>query len=107
MLEGKLEEAERWFKQAYESDHHYDHSLANLALLYDLRGEKVRSLEVYRAIVRSNPEVGWIRNNLTAVQSDLGLEPHGLEEQLLRSAVVESNEIVNENITRMERKLVR
>lgn len=101
MMLGDFEKAERLFKEAYAADKGYDEALANLALLYDIKGDRVRARELFESFLEQNPDSAPARNNYAAVLDDLGTDKATVMHELLKARALQSNEIVEENITKV------
>jgi Flp pilus assembly protein TadD len=105
MMQGRFDEAEQLFREAYDMDKEYDEALGNLALLYDVRGEPARAREVYELFLRTNPEVGTVRNNYAGLLYDLGVDHSTVQRELLKARVVSGNVFVETNITEVGRAI--
>lgn len=101
LMKGDFTRAEGLFKEAYAIDKGYDEALANLALLYDIKGERERARELFESFLEQNPDSTSARNNYAAVINDLGADKGAVMHELLKARALQSNEIVEENITRV------
>lgn len=101
MMLGNFDTAERFFREAYAADKGYDEALANLALLYDIRGERERARELFESFLEQNPDSARARSDYAAVIDDLGLDKAAVLQELLKARALQSNGIVEENITKV------
>jgi Flp pilus assembly protein TadD len=70
LMQGDLDTAEQYFTTAYTMDRTYDHALGNLALVYQLRGERARAIETHDRAVANNPLNARFRNNRVMLLSE-------------------------------------
>lgn len=101
MMLGDVEIAEQHFKDAYEMDEEYNSSVANLALLYDVTGRRDEALKLYEKFFKEHPDRSAPRNNYAAVLDDLGREQGEVVRELRKAAALQSNEIIEQNITQV------
>ena len=104
LLEGRYDEAERYFVKAYEMDRSYDDALVNLGLLKELQGEPAEAKTIYLRYLESNPTSGVARNNLAALEYDQG---RGRMDSViaLEKAVVLSNQgVTRDNLVALGKR---
>ncbi len=70
LLKGDLDTSERLLWQAYNMDQSYDNALTNLALLYELRGDKARAEELYKQALQAEPGNFRARSNFVVLMHD-------------------------------------
>lgn len=100
-LRGDVREAERFFRQAYESDTRYDHALANLALLYDLTGRREEARRMYDEVLQREPEAARVRNNRAAMEFEQGGDKQWVATELTKSALLLPEGVVTQNLVHM------
>jgi tetratricopeptide (TPR) repeat protein len=101
LLSGELERAEELFKGAYEIDRKYDHALANLALLHDIRGEFREAKRLYDRVIAALPDDVAARNNRAALEYDRGASKIEVVRELEKAALVGKHDVVHDNLTRL------
>lgn len=101
LLSGELERAEGLFKRAYEIDKRYDHALANLALLHDIRGEFGEAKRLYDTVIASLPDSTAVRNNRAALEYDRGASKIEVVRELEKAALVGRHHVVDDNLSRL------
>jgi Flp pilus assembly protein TadD len=102
LLRGNFLQAERLFMRAYEMDGSYDEALANLALLMDVSGRKVRAKELYNQSVIAIPTHVVARNNRAVLEYDQGGGRMGVLEELEKARLVAEHPVVSENVARLK-----
>jgi tetratricopeptide (TPR) repeat protein len=101
LLSGDLERAEKFFRDAYKIDKRYDHALANLALLHDIRGEYAESKRLYDTVIALEPDNAGARNNRAALEYDGGASKIEVLRELEKAALVGKHHVVNDNLRRL------
>lgn len=99
LLEGRYTSAEGYFREAYEMDSSYDEALVNLGLLKELQGEHEAARAIYLEYLEKEPSSAKARNNLAALEYDVG---RGRMETIgaLEKAIVLSNQtVIRDNLT--------
>ena len=74
LLRGNYTRAERLFRRAYEMDDSYDHVLGNLALLYEMQGDRAQAKHFYKHALSDNPKSFRFRNNFAIFLYENDLE---------------------------------
>ena len=99
-MRGDLDRAEELFKEAYNMDSGYDSSLANLALLYDARGQMEKAALYYGEALRALPGDFRARNNFAALLSEDGYQKNG-RELMLEAQVLQAHPLIGENLAKL------
>lgn len=81
----------------------YDASLANLALLYDLTGDKEKARRLYHVVLTRHPESAQVRNNFAGVLLDLEGDRPKARRELVKASELLPHGVIQDNITRLER----
>jgi Flp pilus assembly protein TadD len=103
LLKGNFLQAESLFVRAYEMDSSYDEALANLALLMDVSGRKVKAKELYNQSVIAIPTHVAARNNRAALEYDQGGGRMGILAELEKAGLVAEHHVISENVKRLKR----
>jgi Flp pilus assembly protein TadD len=101
LLSGEFDRAESLFKKAYDMDSSYDHALANLALLNDIRGRSDEAKRLYDEAVESLPESVAARNNRAALEYDRGERKMEVVHELEKAGLIADHHVVRENLGRL------
>lgn len=68
--EQKYLAAEKYFILAYQQDNDYFNALGNLAVLYDILGERKLADELYQQVIKKDPKNFKFRNNFAVFLYD-------------------------------------
>ena len=98
-IEGDLDQAERYFVEAYERDPEYVHVLGNLSLLYEARGEKKLADKLYRLALRENPENFRVRNNYAVFLQEAGTK--GGRQAMLKAMALSDHPLMQQNLKQL------
>ena len=98
LVRGDLEEAERFFEQAYWMDAGYDDALINLGLVKELQGEIEDARRNYMTYLEKHPESPTVRNNLAALEYDAGRGTIETARELAKARVLSDDAILNDNL---------
>jgi Tfp pilus assembly protein PilF len=99
-------EAAKYFWKAYELDSDYSHVLANLALLYEVTGNRERANELYIRAVKENPDYALVRNNYAVFLAyDFEYEPNADQAyaELQRARVLAQHPVIEDNLKQLSR----
>ncbi|MCB0328772.1 MAG: hypothetical protein KDD70_03890 [Bdellovibrionales bacterium] len=102
-LSGDVELARDYFLLAYEQDHSYSQSLANLALLYDYIGAKEESRVLFERALGGDVDNAPTRNNLGVLLEEGGAKSAATSE-MFRAYVVLPHEIIGKNLEQIGEK---
>ena len=99
LLEGEVGMAEQYFESAHRLDDTYVQSLANLALIYEYRGEYARALELFREVLKSDPANEAVRNNyaVSLFEQEKVLATKLVMGELLRAAALSKHPVIKHN----------
>lgn len=101
LLSGDFDRAERLFLRAYNMDDRYDHALANLALVNDIRGRRDKAKMLYDQAVDKMPESVAARNNRAALEYDRGEGKIEVVQELEKAGLIADHHVVRENLGRL------
>ena len=90
--------AEELFVKAYQADHRYTASLANLALLYKHHGLSGAAQRLYTAAIAKDPKNFRARNNFGVLLADIEGSPQAAKAELLRAAALKSDPLIENNL---------
>ena len=96
-LRGEYEKAYLYFVAAYKADNTYFQALANLALLYDILGDKGSAQMVYERALDEVPENFRMRNNYAALMIESNADEFAKTE-LMKAAAIVPHPLVEENL---------
>lgn len=102
LLRGHYSEAERYLWKAYESDESYNHSLGNLALLYEARGEVSQAGSMYEWALQADPKNFRVRNNyavyLAEHTGEKSLPTDRVKRELLKAHALAEHPVIEDNL---------
>lgn len=98
MLRRDFDRAEKLFRRAYEMDRTYNHSLANLALLYELRGDTAKAEESYRKETNLEPKDFRARHNYALMRYATGAGKDEVEMLLLQAQAIAPHPIIAQSL---------
>lgn len=101
---GDARRAEELFIKAYQVDHRYSVSLANLALLYKRNGLTHAAQRLYVEAIARNPRNFKARNNFGVLLSDIQELPQAGRLQLLRAAALKRDALIENNLRSISEK---
>ncbi len=102
LLENRFGEAEEYFFRAYDMDASYDEVLLNLGLLYQRKGDNSQARAIYLDYLRKWPESVRARNDLAALEYDLGRGKMEIVNELEKALALEEHNIIKANIGRLD-----
>jgi Tfp pilus assembly protein PilF len=105
LLSGHLDRAEQYFIKAYQSDPNYTYSLGNLALLYELVGDRETALKLYQRALTENPRAFQFQNNYAAFLHDylsVGDRRQSVRAELLKAEALVRHPIIQVNIDKVK-----
>ena len=105
IMEKRYSDAETLLWKAYNMDRQYDHVLGNLAFLYEAKGEIQTAKRFYLEAIDKNPSQFRFRNNFAAYLWDhesYGNSSRGALEQLRKARSLSDDELIQQNIVRLE-----
>jgi len=106
LLKGNLLKAERYFHMAYEMDNAYQHSLGNLAMLYEIAGKPERAYRIYLRAIGENPDNFRFRNNFAVFLHDnpaIGKDRKALvSKELSKARALEQNPLIESNLRQIK-----
>jgi Flp pilus assembly protein TadD len=98
LIQGEFQEAEKFFRHAYEMDRTYDQALANLALLQDITGNREMAKKLYGDALEVLPESASLRNNRAALEYDLGHPKIEVVHELEKAKLIAEHPVVRGNL---------
>jgi Flp pilus assembly protein TadD len=98
LIQGEFEEAERFFRRAYEMDRTYNQALANLALLQDIIGNRELAKKLYGEALDVLPDSASLRNNRAALEYDLGHPKMEVIHELEKAKLIAEHPVVRGNL---------
>ena len=98
LLEGRFEDAEEFFTEAYQMDRGYDEALANLALSKELQGEQDDAKAMYMEYLENNPDSAKVRNNLAALEYDQYQGTIKAVEALEKAIALSDQAVIRDNL---------
>jgi Flp pilus assembly protein TadD len=107
LLLGQFEQAEAMFRRAYNMDQTYEHALANLALLQDIRGSDAEAKRLYDRAIKNLPELVTARNNRAALEYDRSGRKIEAVQELEKADLIAKHPIVTENLARLGVPMIR
>jgi len=105
LIQGEFVKAEKHFLQAYNLDEKYEHSLGNLALLYEIRGLRGEAITLYLKAIEGNPKNFRLRNNFAAFLLDNYPESESeviAKDELLKAQALVKHPFIEENLVKMK-----
>lgn len=98
LYEGRLEDAERLFSEAYMMDRGYDEALIHLGLTRELRGRADEAQAMYQEYLENYPDSAGVRNNLAALEYDQGKGRMRTVEALEKAITLSDQAVIRENL---------
>ncbi|NMC62800.1 MAG: tetratricopeptide repeat protein [SAR324 cluster bacterium] len=102
MMKGDFKEAEKLFQKAHEMDISYHHSLANLALLYEIQGDKRKAQEFYEEEIGLELMDYRARNNYAALRYDLFEDLDEAQGLMLQAQAINTHPLIQDNLSVLE-----
>ena len=99
--QGNFELAEKYFVQAYEMDKHYNTSLGNLAVLYEINGLSNKAYQLFQMALSSEPENYRTRNNFAVYLFDKN-DKGNAKLELYKSLALAKHPVVTGNLIKLE-----
>jgi tetratricopeptide (TPR) repeat protein len=98
LVEGRYDEAESFFREAYQMDGEYDEALLNLGLLRELQGRQEESRDIYLNYLEKYPDSVRARNDLFALEYDRGRGKMGILRELAKAQTLSDDPVVRANV---------
>jgi len=104
LMKGNVNQAEEYFRAAYDIDNSYGTALGHLALVYEIRNNKTEAKKLYERALVEEPENFRNRNNYAALIVDNKTEQARAE--LYRAKSAGQQKIILDNIARLDDSIV-
>ena len=98
LLEERYEEAEGFFREAYEMDEEYDEALLNLGLLREIQGRRDEARGIYLNYLEKYPDSARARNDLFALEYDQGRGRMVILRELAKAQTLSDDPVVRANV---------
>lgn len=104
LYEGRFEDAERLFKEAYMMDGRYDEALVHLGFTRELQGYSEDAQGMYLEYLVNYPDSAGVRNNLAALEYDQGTGTMRAVEALEKAITLSDQAVIRENLAILSKK---